>query len=84
MKEERKRTWDGCALPVAKAMSEFYDRWGPYSSKSRTRSIFALFEQLIEPAWIKYLRSLPLAHPGRLAYDNLSLSEIARKTAFTN
>ncbi|MBC7458314.1 MAG: Flp pilus assembly complex ATPase component TadA [Bdellovibrionaceae bacterium] len=60
----------------------FSNRWGPYSSKSRTRSIFSLFDQLIEPAWNKYLNTLPIDHPGRIAFTDLSLSQIARANGF--
>jgi hypothetical protein len=39
-------------------------------------------DELIEPAWAKYIQTLPIRHPGRIAYIDISLSLIARTNGF--
>jgi|GEM_PF-781585 hypothetical protein len=82
MRAKRIEILEECAPLIADAVNEFSNRWGPYSTKSRTRSLFSLYDKLIEPAWRGYLDSLPTSHQGRIAFANLSLSLIARANGF--
>jgi hypothetical protein len=78
----RIEVWDGCATEVATAIQAFCDRWKPYSAKSSSHSIFSLFESLIDPAFARYLSSLPENHGGRRIFPNISISRLARLGGF--
>lgn len=82
MAPQRIEVWRGCASSVASAVETFSDQWVPYSSKSRTRSIFKLFEEIIEPVWHDYLHTLPLTYSGRVVCQRLELGRLARAVGF--
>lgn len=79
---QRIEVWKGCAPTVASAVEIFSNQWGPYSSRSRTRSIFRLFEEVIEPVWRDYLHTLPLSYSGRVVCHRLELGRLARAVGF--
>jgi hypothetical protein len=82
MSLENIEIWDGCAPAIATAVEVFCDRWGPYSTKSSTRSIFKLFEEVIEPAWNEYVSALPSSYSGNQLCQDLKLGQLARTAGF--
>jgi len=82
-RDHRIQIWQGCAPTVASAVESFCERWKPYSRKSRTHSIFRLFEEEIEPAWNTYIDSLPLDHAGHKLCRDLKLGRLARTVGFS-
>jgi hypothetical protein len=80
--DERIMAWQGCTPAVVAAVDSFCDRWKPYSTKSRARSIFKLFDEVIEPAWNSYIEALPTEHSGRELCRDLRLGQLARTVGF--
>lgn len=70
--------FSGCTPVMASAVENLCDRWESYSTKSRSYSIFSLFEELIVPAWATYASTLPEHHLGR----DISLVKMAQLYGF--
>jgi len=50
---------DGCDPDVMDAITQFQDRWRPYTASSRRYPIVGLIEKLIDPAVAAYTATLP-------------------------
>lgn len=82
MSSERIKVWGGCSPTVAMAVETFCNRWGPYSTRSRTYSIFRLFEEVIEPAWRGYVSTVPITYSGSVLCRDLQFGHLARAVGF--
>lgn len=60
MKEEQTITvWEGCDPSISTAIEHFQECWHPYSTASRRYPIVRLIEEIIDPAVVAYMKSLP-------------------------
>lgn len=50
---------EGCAPVIRRAIKELYESWGSYSNGKGPYRLNVLFNQLMEPAWQSFVRSLP-------------------------
>ena len=65
MKKEQTITiWEGCDLGISKAIERFQDRWRPYSTASRRYPIVRLIQEVIDPAVVTYMKTLPARYSG--------------------
>lgn len=81
MKTEQTITiWDGCDTSVSKAIEDFQGRWRPYSSASRRYPILRLIQEVIDPAVVTYMKTLPPHYSGFVSGfgAGMSFSETAR------
>jgi hypothetical protein len=70
-----------CNPDISRAIEKFFFRWKPYSAQSTRYSIYSLITQEIDPAWEKYIKSLPEDFYGREHKDTV-LSHIGRTSGF--
>ena len=70
-----------CNPDISSAVEKFLFRWEPYSAKSTRYSIYSLITQEIDPAWEKYIKSLPENFCGREHKDTV-LSDVGRSSGF--
>lgn len=65
MKNEQTITiWEGCDPGISKAIERFQDRWRPYSTASRRYPIVRLIQEVIDPAVVTYMNTLPARYSG--------------------
>lgn len=74
---------NGCDQEVARAIRALQDDWGPYSTKSKRYSIFSLVRRHIDPAWKKYVETLPKNIYEHSLCQAIVLSNLARKCGFS-
>ena len=74
--------WEGCNSFIAVAVKAFASESKPYSTKSRRYSLYTLVERILDPAWQRYLDTLPKSHPGLALCQSHMLSKLARKHGF--
>ena len=65
MKKEQTITiWEGCDPDISEAIERFQDRWRPYSTASRRYPIVRLIQEVIDPAVVTYMKTLPARYSG--------------------
>ncbi len=65
MKKEQTITiWEGCDPGILEAIERFQDRWRPYSTASRRYPIVRLIQEVIDPAVVTYMNTLPARYSG--------------------
>lgn len=76
--------WQGCDASVSCAMKEFRERWAPYSASSKRYHIFRLIQEVLDPALVTYMETLPGYYKGFLpgSGTGVGFSEIIRLLGF--
>ena len=59
--------WEGCDPDLARALDLFIQRWEPYSIEARRYSIFRLWREVIDPAWIDLQNRFPVLSTERMS-----------------
>jgi len=74
--------WEGCAPTVAAAIKTFIERSSPYSIASRRYPILRLIQEVMSPAVMNYVNSLPLSHKNFVSGIDMGFSELLKKMGF--
>lgn len=72
--------WESCDPSVSEAIQQFEERWRPYSVSSRRYPIVRLIHEVIDPAVVAYMATLPASYRGHVpgAGTGVSFSAIIR------